>query len=261
MTIESILEKFLKLGIKVAIGFEFEFYLLDKEGNPKNNAEIYIEKIHNILYSHSFFGYVEKENSIGQLEISSIANFNIIQTTNIWNDAIIKIKEFFAMQDIILNHDAKPFLDKAGNGLHINVSLHDIKTHNNLFAKNDQFRIDIKNQLIAYSIGGLLSHIKANIDGYLHSDSLKSRIIHPDRNTPTNFSWGQNNRTTMIRIPESLQHAKRIENRLPSSENNLNDVIILTLEGVLEGITEKIEPQECTYGLSFDEQYKLKKII
>ena len=59
-----------------------------------------------------------------------------------------------------------------------------------------------------------------NIDMFFKNQSMIDRIIYPDRNTPINFSWGKNNRTTAIRIPESLPSAKTIEFRVPSSENN-----------------------------------------
>jgi glutamine synthetase len=66
----------------------------------------------------------------------------------------------------------------------------------------------------------------------------------------------------MIRIPESFPPLKRIENRLPSAENDLQQMIFLTLQGIFEGIKNKIEPSQCTYGLAFDQQYSfLKKII
>ena len=257
----AILQKFLNLNIKVAFGFEFEFYLTDEFDIPLQNAENFIEKIQNFLTNENFFVYIDKEKEIGQLEICSIATFEVIKNIEKWVVVLEKCKVYLQKENICLNHKAKPFLNKAGNGLHINISLHNSENLENLFGSNNDFRHDIKNELIAYSIGGLLENIEKNINRYLFDESMILRIRNPDRNTPINFSWGHNNRTTMIRIPESLSHMKRIENRLPSSENDLSEVVFLTLNGILEGIENKILPPQCVYGLAFDCQYNLKSVL
>jgi glutamine synthetase len=81
-----------------------------------------------------------------------------------------------------------------------------------------------------------------------------------DRNSPTNISWGYNNRTTLLRIPETLPELKRLENRLPSSENNLLQITTSILMDIYDGIIQKIKPQNCTFGLAFDNQYDLKRL-
>jgi glutamine synthetase len=260
--IQEILQKFLNLKIKVAFGFEFEFYLVDQNNKPIKNTTNIIQEIQFFLQRENFFAYVDQEKEIGQLEICSIATFDIIKNIDQWIIILKKLKSQLKKQNIFLNHKAKPFLDKAGNGLHINISLHDLQNSENLFSFNNNYRNDIKNKLMAYSIGGLLKNIEEKINQFIFNESTILRIQNSDRNTTTNFSWGQNNRTTMIRIPESLPNLKRIENRLPSSENNLYKMVFLTLEGIFEGIINKIDPIQCIYGLAFQEQYNfLKKII
>jgi glutamine synthetase len=258
----KLLQEFLNLKIKVACGFEFEFYLMNERGEFFENIENFIDLIKSFFISENFFAYIDKEKEIGQLEICSVATFDIIEMIEKWQTVLEKLKILLAEKNIFLNFKAKPFLNKAGNGLHINISLHDLENLQNLFGVNNNFRSDIKNELMAYGIGGLLKNIEQNLTQYLFNESTIARIKNPDRNTPTNFSCGQNNRTTMIRIPESLPPLKRIENRLPSAENDLHQMIFLTLQGIFEGINSKIEPPYCTYGLAFDEQYSfLKKII
>lgn len=260
--LEAFLDSVIKnKNFKVALGFEFEFYLVDKLNQPIYDAENFISEIQKISTSNNFLAYVDEEESIGQVEISSIANFEIIETLNNWEKTLKDLKSHFSNQNIFINHEAKPFLNKSGNGLHINISLHDPITLENLFGKDDQYRSDIKNELMAYSIGGLLQNIEKNIDQYLFNESTINRIRHHDRNTPINYSWGQNNRTAMIRIPESLPYAKRVENRLPSAENDIYSITFLTLQGIFYGIENKISPPQCTYGLAFDSQYNLKNIL
>ncbi len=232
MKINTILKEFEQLNIKVAFGFEFEFYLLDKTNNPIKNIDMYLEQIRCVMLSNNFLGYVEKENSPGQAEISSIATFDINNAIKSCKIILLKIINSLSECNVIVNHKAKPFLNKPGSGLHINISLHDPSTLENLFAIDNNYRADIKNKLMSHSIGGLLSSVESNVYQYLTNESIKSRIKNPDRNTPINFSWGQNNRTTMIRIPESLPHAKRLENRVPSSENSIYDMTYYTMSGL-----------------------------
>ena len=147
--LKNLLQEFLHLKMKVAFGFEFEFYLVDISNKPLKRTEHFIEEIKNFFMSNNFFAYIDKEKEIGQLEICSIATFEIIEIIEKWTIMLEQSKFHLEEQNVFINHQAKPFLDKAGNGLHINISLHDPDNLNNLFAANDDYRIDVKNELIA----------------------------------------------------------------------------------------------------------------
>src|SRR5690606_40965574 len=59
---------------------------------------------------------------------------------------------------------------------------------------------------------------------------------------PVNTRWGYDNRTTAFRIPRSDPAARRVENRIPSSDANPYLAIAASLACGLIGIRNRIEP-------------------
>jgi glutamine synthetase len=267
----EILEKFDELGLKVGFGFEFEFYILDGDAKPIQQ-ELFLDAIQVFFNQNQFSVAVYKEVSQGQVEIASRFSFDLINMLNSWLMLFEKLKNFFNQHSLQCNHLAKPFENSAGNGLHINISLHNNQTNENLFGckdfsdsqyfDKDFYHRDIANSLLAYSIGGVLKGVGDDVDSdVLFNRSTIKRIKNPDRNSPRNISWGYNNRTTLLRIPEGLPNTKRLENRLFSSEDDILFIVIRNLEWMYYGITHKILPQRCTFGLAFDEQYDLQDLV
>ena len=77
---------------------------------------------------------------------------------------------------------------------------------------------------------------------------------------PTHICWGGNNRSVLIRIPDSLP--KRLEHRLSSSNADPSLVIFAILDGIKNGLENntKIINLPKIYGNAFDPQYGLKRI-
>ena len=75
---------------------------------------------------------------------------------------------------------------------------------------------------------------------------------------PINISWGGNNRTTAIRVPDSKPEFRRIELRVPSANASLEKVIAFILIGALHGLKNENLYYERIYGNAFDEQYALQ---
>jgi glutamine synthetase len=180
----DIMQKFINLDIKIGFGFEFEFYILNN--NQPLVQENFISLIQNFLIHNQFPAIIHKEMEIGQIEIASIMSFDIENTIEKWLNIFEKLKLLFKEQGLQINHLAKPFSEKAGNGMHINISLHDIKTNKNLFGVKDFsnakhfdqnfYHPDIRNSLLAYSIGGILNAVQNEAIKYLTSDSIVERI-------------------------------------------------------------------------------------
>ena len=113
---------------------------------------------------------------------------------------------------------AKPFSEEAGNGMHAHLSIIDNKG-------NNLFELDASNQpkgIFADAIGGLLKTTPDFLSFYSsHSNSFR-RLVHNADHAPTTLSWGHENRTALIRIPEASSSATRLEFRLPSADSNLS---------------------------------------
>ena len=78
---------------------------------------------------------------------------------------------------------------------------------------------------------------------------------------PTHISYGGNNRTTLIRIPDLLP--RRLEHRLASADADPYKVIYAILSSINTGLKhpEQIAKLDKTYGNAYDPQYNLAKII
>ncbi|XVN43201.1 MAG: glutamine synthetase [Candidatus Rickettsia vulgarisii] len=75
--------------------------------------------------------------------------------------------------------------------------------------------------------------------------------------TPINVSFGNNNRSVAVRIPDFLP--KRIEHRIASPHTNVYIAIFTILNSILLGLKfpNQINNIEKIYGNAFDEQYNL----
>jgi glutamine synthetase len=130
---------------------------------------------------------------------------------------------------------AKPFSEEAGNGMHAHLSIIDKKGDN-------LFKLDSNHQpqgIFADAIAGLLKTTPDFLSFYAsHSNSYR-RLVHNADHAPTTLSWGHENRTALIRIPESSPSATRLEFRLPSADSNPYLVFASILSSVLSGIQNK----------------------
>lgn len=135
----------------------------------------------------------------------------------------------------------KPFLDLTGNGCHVHVSMWSTATGNNLFADTED---ELGLSKVAYNF----------IGGVVHSADALCAITNPTVNSykrinapvtlsgatwsPNTVTYGGNNRTHMIRIPDR----GRFELRLADGAANPYLLQASLLIAGLEGITSKRDP-------------------
>ncbi len=130
---------------------------------------------------------------------------------------------------------AKPFIDVAGNGLHVHVSLLD-RAGRNVFADPATGE-----GMLKHCVGGLIETMNAATllfvptwNGY--------RRMQPGSYAPTTASWGYNNRSVGVRVPASPPEARRLEHRIAGADANPYLVVAAILAGMLEGIEREIAP-------------------
>ena len=132
---------------------------------------------------------------------------------------------------------AKPMQGQAGSALHIHQSVVDIKTGRNVFCNSDG---SPSPQFFSF-IGGMQHFVpKALVMMAPYVNSY--RRLTPDMSCPVNNAWGYDNRTTAFRVPHSDPSARRIENRLPSSDANPYLAIAASLACGWLGMTRDIVP-------------------
>lgn len=221
---------------------------------------------------------VEHEKGTHQYEV-------IVQHT----DCMRQIIDRIAHTKILINLSAKkyglhaifhpkPNPDDYGSGMHYHITLNDMLNGNNVLEYNDRLLKNIIAEILkklpfvlywllsadnGHSSDSISHHSNfANSDNYnidhAGSNCCEYARFVPGFMAPVSASWGKNNRTTAIRIPDKLP--QRIEFRVPSSISPPHKIIAFLLHAVfcaLQNMERGITPYlpKCIYGNAYDPQY------
>ncbi|MDE3015601.1 MAG: hypothetical protein KGI29_01565 [Pseudomonadota bacterium] len=149
---------------------------------------------------------------------------------------------------------ARPFPGQPGSGLHIHIHLADAAGRN-VFYKDD----DTISDALKFSIGGLLATMQKNMPVFAPAAESYNRFT-PGGNAPLTVSWGANNRTVAVRLPDSDHDNKRIEHRVAGADADPEKVIAAILSGICFGLESKSDPGAQIYGDAGLETYGLPKL-
>jgi glutamine synthetase len=159
----------------------------------------------------------------------------------------------------IATYMPKPWKGKAGNGMHIHLSLYN--EGKNLFYDEDGYAQI--SQTCRYFIGGLLSHARALAAVVAPTVNSYKRLL-PGYEAPIFTAWSRSNRSALIRIPENFNSEEdetRLEFRCPDPLCNPYLAYLSILEAGLDGIRRKIDsgdPVEAnTYHLTEAERKRV----
>mgnify|MGYP004453791911 CR=1 FL=1 len=164
------------------------------------------------------------------------------------------VKEIAVKHGVYASFMPKPLQDAPGNGMHVHQSLSDMDGNNLFFDASDS---------TGYNLSDLAKHFLAGILKYAPEFCLVTnqyvnsykRLIAQDE-APAFLSWGQNNRSAMVRIPgyrPNREDACRIELRLPDPAANPYLVFSAMLAAGLAGIEEGLMPPDPIESLNLFE--------
>ncbi len=147
------------------------------------------------------------------------------------------IREAAMKHGIYATFMAKPMQGQPGSAMHIHQSVVGIETGRNIFSNAD----GSPSREFFHFIGGQQKYVPAAL--VMMAPYVNSyRRLTPDMSCPVNNAWGYDNRTTAFRVPGSDANARRVENRLPSSDANPYLALAASLACGLLGIMKGIEP-------------------
>jgi len=157
---------------------------------------------------------------------------------------------------------AKPFADRTGSGAHMHYHLAAADTGVNLFAAERDARGLGLSELAYHFLGGVLSHARAlcAVTSPTVNCYKRLQVGQGLTGTRSGFTWtpafvtyGDNNRTQMIRTPE----AGHVEDRTVSSAFNPYLAFAAYLYAGLDGIRRRLDPgepnRENAYALGLEE--------
>ncbi len=203
----------------------------------------------------------DHEDANGQFEIN-FAYSDALTTADRYTFFKMLTRQYARKYGAIATHMANPFEDRVGNGGHVHYHLANANTGENLFVDPNDLRGLGLSQLAYYFIGGIFAHAPALCTVMSPTVNCYKRLqvgpalIDPNSEfvwTPAFVSYGDNNRTQMIRTagPGNL------EERSMSSACNPYLALAAYVTAGMDGIRRKLDPGEPylgnLYSLGFEE--------
>jgi glutamine synthetase len=194
----------------------------------------------------------DHEDANGQYEINFVYDDALV-TADRYTFFKMMSSQYAQKYGAIATHMAKPFTDRTGNGGHIHFHLADATTGKNMFVDESDKRGLGSSELAYHFIGGILAHAPAltavmspTVNCYKRlqvGEGLTSSASGFNW-TPAFISYGDNNRTQMIRTagPGNL------EDRTISAASNPYLAFAGYVAAGMDGIKRKLDPGEPNSG-------------
>jgi len=181
-------------------------------------------------------------------------------------DAVALADQVFCFKRTIheaaLKHDcfatfmAKPMQGEPGSAMHIHQSIVDTKTGRNIFSREDGQPSDLFYGFIA----GQQQHLPSVfclIAPYVNS----YRRFVAGLSAPINLEWGEDNRTTGLRIPLSPPQARRVENRIIGMDCNPYLALAACLASGFIGMKERLKPRDTMVGEAYKSELTMPRSL
>lgn len=135
-------------------------------------------------------------------------------------DAVWRFKrlarETAVRQGFLASFIAKPFPDQPGTGLHWHASVQHLGgPRDGANAFTDEAGLDTPR--LAHFVGGLQAHAAASLALLAPWAHSFERLRRADA-SPTDASWGEDDRSVAFRLPAASAANRRIEHRLPGGD-------------------------------------------
>lgn len=272
--LKRVVDRYKAKGLTPVVAVELEFYLLDAELTPDGRPQTSINpatgrrntttQVYSMEDLNDYQGFTDAisdacrkqripadtavaEYAPGQFEINLKHRSDAVQACD---DAILlkrAIKAVAAKQNLLASFMAKPFVDQAGSGTHIHVSVLD-RDGNNIFACMP----DAPATTLKHAVAGLQRTSRDCMVMFApHANSYRRFVLNAF--VPLNDCWGFNNRTVAMRIPHSDPANIRVEHRIAGADANPYLVTAAVLAGMLEGLENGGDPGPAIVGNAYEQ--------
>jgi glutamine synthetase len=243
------LERCRERGLEPVLGFEPEFYLLDGDTGELLFEGYHIFNTVRNTYVPFIQELVEQVQEIGisvitanceyagsQWEINFAPGRGLAGPDNAFTFKNA-VKELAHIHGYVATFMSKPFSGSAGSGCHTHVSLLDGDGRNAFGDESDPDGISL---LCRRFIAGQLRYARS-IYALLAPtvNCLKRRRTHTF--SPTNVSWGLEDRSALVRVKGGSVASRHVEHRAPTAMSNPYLAAAAILGAGLLGIEEELE--------------------
>ncbi len=262
--LKGIVAAYEKRGLRPVVAPEIEFYLVRKNPDPDyplvppvgrsgrpigggagysiagvNEFDELIDDIYHFSESQGLeIDTLIHEEGAGQLEIN-LRHGDPVELA----DQVFMFKR--TIREAALKHDtyatfmAKPIQGQPGSAMHIHQSIIDRKSGKNIFSSPEGGETDA----FHHFIGGMQKHVPNALVMFAPYVNSYRRLTQA-ASAPVNNKWGYDNRTVAFRVPRSDPAARRVENRIPSSDANPYLALAASLACGLIGMKNQIAPDQ-----------------
>jgi glutamine synthetase len=249
-----------KLGLTMFSGLEPEFSLLVRNADGSiapcdpsdtlakpcydykslSRTRTYLERLSNAMRATGIDVYqIDHEDANGQFEL----NYTFTDCLTSCDHFVffkMAASEIAHEMGLVCSFMPKPFANRPGNGMHMHLSVGDGKR--NLFQdKSDTNGLELS-PMAYHFMAGLLAHAPAltalcapTVNSYKRL--VVGRSLTGATWAPAYISYGDNNRSTMVRIPKG-----RLELRLPDGACNPYLATAAVIAAGLDGMEKKLNP-------------------
>ena len=241
-----------KFNVMPKFGVEIEFYLRHKIGKLANAEQInaFKEELEKCGLA------ISDEKGLDQFETQLKASSNYSQLIKLIKNTKLDLQKIANKLCLKIIFSPKPFVGTYGSSMHFHLSLYNKHNHN-VFSEDTIST----NKFLSNVINSILLMLNQSIY-LLCGDNLEEyNRFMPNFMAPVNLSWGNNNRTTAIRIPDSDINSRRLEFRVPSASCDPQKVIFFLLVAVLNALTNPKATIDRVYGNAADPQYKFNDLF
>lgn len=260
------------MGYAFNVGPECEFFLFltDEKGNPTTNTldeagyfdlgpvdhgETVRREICLTLEEMGFeIEASHHEVAVGQHEIDFKYADALTTADNIMTFKYA-VKSLAQKNGLYASFMPKPVHGINGSGMHVNMSLFDIKSGQNEFVDSDD-KLGLSKTAYSF-IAGIMEHIKGMAAVTNPLVNSYKRLV-PGYEAPCYIAWSARNRSPLIRVPAARGQGTRVELRSPDPSANpylaLAVCLAAGLDGIKRGLTPPASVDTNIYELSAQER-------
>jgi glutamine synthetase len=265
----KVLDRCRAMGYEPVIGFEYEFYLLDPQTREPLFSGYHIFNTLRNSYVPTIGHILELMPQIGVDIITSNCEYagsqweiNFAPGRRLAGPDLAftfknGVKEIARNDGYLATFMSKPIADSAGSGCHTHISLVDAKSGDNAFG--DAADAQGINDVCRSFIAGQLRYAKA-VDALIAPTVNCHRRRRRHTFSPTNISWGLEDRSALVRVKAGTPESTHTENRGPSALSNPYLVGAALLSAGLAGIEQGLTPPPPSRDVPAEEDPSLEPL-
>ena len=266
--LKKILSRLEGHGLKAKSAFEYEFFLFDE--TPKSIRDKDFKNLEN--FTPGMFGYSILRSSVHSDLYQEILSMclsmdmhleglhtetgpGVIEAAITVDDALLSadkailfktfMKVLAQRNNLMANFMAKWSENYPGQSGHIHASLQYLNGESAFTESQGEIT-----ETMTYFLGGLQRYMR-EFSSLIAPTVNSYKRLCPGAWAPINMTWGEENRTTGLRVIKGGPSSQRIENRLPGADSNPYLALAATLGAGCLGIEKKIQPTEETIGTAY----------